>query len=162
MSIKEHISRNTCRARYDWEGWILAVKFLDELILFWLAILDISLAVKAGGLRVLMQALLDGQLNMTEVLVHALVYVLDNPHRRCYLRPGVELEMIVAPFTESGKGPNYEERLKNSAKVVTLLLKSWPGVFLMCANNLRAARSVIQALRYPMPETQVCLKILRC
>lgn len=119
------------------------------------AILDIELTVRSGGLRVLMQALLDGQLNMTEVLVHAIVYVLDVPGRRRYLRPGVELEMIIAPFTESGKGQNYEERLKNSAKVVTLLLKSWAGVFLMCANNMRAARSVVQALRLPMPETQV-------
>lgn len=102
-----------------------------------------------------MQALLDGQLNMAEVLVHALVYVLDTPGRRCHLRPGVDLEMIIAPFTESGKGTNYEERLKNSARVVTILLKTWPGVFCMCANNLRAARSVVQALRNPAPETKV-------
>ncbi|KAI9498276.1 Rapamycin-insensitive companion of mTOR, middle domain-containing protein [Zychaea mexicana] len=92
-----------------------------------LAILDIGLTVRAGGVRVLMQALLDGQLNMAEVLVHALVYVLDTPGRRRYLRPGVELEMIIAPFTETGKGTNFEERLKNSARVT---------------------------LRFPVPETQ--------
>ncbi|KAI8394190.1 Rapamycin-insensitive companion of mTOR, N-term-domain-containing protein [Radiomyces spectabilis] len=119
-----------------------------------LTVLDVAVTVRAGGLRVLMQALLDGTLNMAELLVHALVYVLDTPNRRCYLRPGVELETIIAPFTESSKGPNYEERLKNSAKVVTLLLKSWAGVFYMCANDMRAARSVVQALRLPVPETQ--------
>ncbi|KAI7853777.1 Rapamycin-insensitive companion of mTOR, middle domain-containing protein [Circinella umbellata] len=119
-----------------------------------LAILDIGLTVRSGGVRVLMQALLDGQLNMAEVLVHALVYILDTPGRRRYLRPGVELETIIAPFTETGKGANFEERLKNSARVVTLLLKSWAGVFLMCANNMRAARSVVQTLRFPAPETQ--------
>ncbi|KAI9321769.1 Rapamycin-insensitive companion of mTOR, middle domain-containing protein [Dichotomocladium elegans] len=119
-----------------------------------LAILDIGLTVRSGGVRVLMQALLDGQLNMTEVLVNALVYILDMPDRRCYLRPGVELEMMIAPFTATGKGPNNEERLKNSARVVTLLLKTWAGAFLMCANNMRAARSVVQSLRIPIPETQ--------
>ena len=108
-----------------------------------------------------MQALLDGQLNMAEVLVHALVYILDTPGRRRYLRPGVELETIIAPFTETGKGANFEERLKNSARVVTLLLKSWAGVFLMCANNMRAARSVVQTLRFPAPETQVYFYIYR-
>ncbi|SAL99279.1 hypothetical protein [Absidia glauca] len=119
-----------------------------------LAILDTGLTVRSGGLRVIMQALLDGQLNMTEVLSYALLYILDSPKRRTYLRPGVELETIIAPFTESSKGANYEERLKNSAKVVTLLLKSWSGVLYMCANNMRAARSIVQALRTPTTETK--------
>ncbi|CAO3594443.1 unnamed protein product [Absidia cylindrospora] len=119
-----------------------------------LAILDTGLTVRSGGLRVIMQALLDGQLNMTEVLSYALLYILDSPDRRTYLRPGMELETIIAPFTESSKGANYEERLKNSAKVVTLLLKSWSGVLYMCANNMRAARSVVQALRTPVMETK--------
>ncbi|ORZ19033.1 Rapamycin-insensitive companion of mTOR, N-term-domain-containing protein [Absidia repens] len=119
-----------------------------------LAILDTGLTVRSGGLRVIMQALLDGQLNMTEVLSYALLYILDSPDRRTYLRPGMELETIIAPFTESSKGANYEERLKNSAKVVTLLLKSWSGVLYMCANNMRAARSVVQALRTPVTETK--------
>ncbi|KAI7866417.1 Rapamycin-insensitive companion of mTOR, N-term-domain-containing protein [Spinellus fusiger] len=119
-----------------------------------LSILDIGLTVRSGGLRILIQALLDGHLTMTEVLIQAVLFVLDTPDRRCYLRPGVELEMIIAPFTESNQGTNYEERLKNSARVVTLLLKNWAGIFYMCANNMRAARSVVQALRVPTPDTQ--------
>ncbi|CAO3591777.1 unnamed protein product [Absidia cylindrospora] len=119
-----------------------------------LAILDTGLTVRSGGLRVIIQALLDGQLNMTEVLSYALLYILDSPDRRTYLRPDVELETIVAPFTESSKGANYEERLKNSAKVITLFLKNWSGVLYMCANNMRAARSVVQALRTPGIETK--------
>ncbi|KAF7728197.1 hypothetical protein EC973_006591 [Apophysomyces ossiformis] len=122
-----------------------------------LTILDVGRTVRSGGLRVLVQALHDGLLNMSDVLVQALIYVLDTPDRRCYLRPGVELEMIIAPFTEASKGPNYEQRLKNSAKMVTLLLKSWAGLFYMCANNMRASRSVVQALRLPRPETQKML-----
>ncbi|KAI9307439.1 Rapamycin-insensitive companion of mTOR, N-term-domain-containing protein [Cunninghamella echinulata] len=119
-----------------------------------LAILDIGLTVRSGGIRVIMQALLDGHFNMTEVLSYALIYILDTPERRSYLRPGVELETIISPFTESSKSANYEERLKNSAKVVTLLLKSWAGVLYMCANNMRAARSIVQALRTPIDETK--------
>ncbi|KAI8088648.1 Rapamycin-insensitive companion of mTOR, N-term-domain-containing protein [Halteromyces radiatus] len=119
-----------------------------------LAILDTGLTVRSGGLRVIMQALLDGQRNMAEVLSYALLYILDTPERRTYLRPGVELETIIAPFTESSKGANYEDRLKNSARVVTLLLKSWAGILYMCANSMRAARSVVQALRTPVVETK--------
>ncbi|RCH97274.1 hypothetical protein CU098_004610, partial [Rhizopus stolonifer] len=119
-----------------------------------LAILDIELTVKAGGLRVLIQALIDGQPSISEILIQSVLYVLDKPDTRCYLRPGVELETIIAPFTESSKGANYEERLKNSAKMVITLVKSWAGLFYMSANNMRAARSVVQALRMPAPETQ--------
>ncbi|KAG0742053.1 hypothetical protein G6F57_008738 [Rhizopus arrhizus] len=119
-----------------------------------LAILDIELTVKSGGLRVLIQALIDGQPAISEILIQSVLYVLDTPDRRCYLRPGVELETIIAPFTELNKGANYEERLKNSVKMVTTLVKSWAGLFYMSANNMRAARSVVQALRMPVPETQ--------
>ncbi|OAD02912.1 hypothetical protein MUCCIDRAFT_143465 [Mucor lusitanicus CBS 277.49] len=119
-----------------------------------LTILDVALTVRSGGLRVLIQALIDGQQGISEVLVQSVLYVLDTPDTRCYLRPGVELETIIAPFTESNKGANYEERLKNSAKMVTTLIKSWAGLFYMSANNMRAARSVVQALRMPVPETQ--------
>lgn len=119
-----------------------------------LTILDVALTVRSGGLRVLIQALTDGQCGISEVLVQSVLYVLDTPEKRCYLRPGVELETIIAPFTESSKGANYEERLKNSANMVTTLIKSWAGIFYMSANNMRAARSVVQALRMPVPETQ--------
>ncbi|OAD74296.1 hypothetical protein PHYBLDRAFT_111901, partial [Phycomyces blakesleeanus NRRL 1555(-)] len=119
-----------------------------------LSILDIGLTVRSGGLRVVMQALLDGQLNMAEVLMPAIMYVLDTPDKRCFLRPGVELELLISPFTESNKGVNCEERLKNSARVVSLMLKNWAGIFYMCANNMRAARSVVLALKMPVPETQ--------
>lgn len=57
------------------------------------AIFDVDLVVRGGGLRVLMQALLDGPRQMVEVLVSALIYVLDSPETRGYLRPGVELEV---------------------------------------------------------------------
>lgn len=102
-----------------------------------------------------MQALIDGQSSISEILIQSVLYVLDTPDKRCYLRPGVELETIIAPFTDPGKGANYEERLQNSAKMVTTLVKTWAGLFYMSANNMRAARSVVQALRMPVPETQV-------
>lgn len=122
---------------------------------FFLVILDVALVVRSGGLRVLIQALIDGQHGISEVLIQSVLYVLDTPDKRRYLRPGVELETIIAPFTESNKGTNHEEKIKNSAKMVITLIKSWAGIFYMSANNMRAARSVVQALRMPVPETQV-------
>ncbi|KAI8987675.1 Rapamycin-insensitive companion of mTOR, N-term-domain-containing protein [Mycotypha africana] len=119
-----------------------------------LTILNVALTVRSGGLRVLLQALIDGQQGISEVLIQAVLYVLDTPDKRCYLRPGVELEIIIAPFTEPGSGTSHEERLKNSARMVITLIKNWAGIFYMSANNMRAARSVVQALRMPVPETQ--------
>jgi rapamycin-insensitive companion of mTOR len=119
------------------------------------AIFHIPLVMETGGLRIMTQALLDGQRSLVDVLVHAFTYILDAPSTRCLLRPGVELEMIISPFLDTNRGPNYEERLQNSCKVITLLLKSWSGVFYMCANDLRAARSVVQALRLPSEDSKV-------
>ncbi|KAJ2956653.1 hypothetical protein NQZ79_g7530 [Umbelopsis isabellina] len=122
-----------------------------------ISIFHIPLVVETGGLRIMTQALVDGQRNLVDVLVHSFIYMLDAPDTRCLLRPGVELEMIIAPFLDSHRGPNYEDKLKNCAKVVTLLLKSWSGVFYMCANQLRAARSVVQALSLPSEDSKKIL-----
>ncbi|KAM3580575.1 hypothetical protein VKS41_007236 [Umbelopsis sp. WA50703] len=116
-----------------------------------------EILVETGGLRIMTQALVDGQRNLVDVLVHSFIYMLDAPVSRSLLRPGVELEMIIAPFLDSHRGPNYEDKLKNCAKVVTLLLKSWSGVFYMCANQLRAARSVVQALSLPSEDSKKIL-----
>ncbi|KAI9485740.1 MAG: Rapamycin-insensitive companion of mTOR, N-term-domain-containing protein [Benjaminiella poitrasii] len=151
----KHINQSIVRAvvaiaeQQDCRLRNIALETLAEL-----TILDIALTVRSGGLRVLIQALIDGQHGISEILIQSVLYVLDTPDKRCYLRPGVELETIIAPFTESNTGPNYEERLKNSAKMVTILIKSWAGIFYMSENNMRAARSVVQALRMPVPETQ--------
>ncbi|KAG0172866.1 hypothetical protein DFQ28_009870 [Apophysomyces sp. BC1034] len=123
-----HISQNIVRAvvaiaeQADCRLRNVSLETLAEL-----TILDVGRTVKSGGLRVLVQALHDGLLNMSDVLVQALIYVLDTPDRRCYLRPGVELEMIIAPFTEASKGPNYEQRLKNSAKMHTVYIDPATG-----------------------------------
>ncbi|CAO3672310.1 unnamed protein product [Umbelopsis ramanniana] len=122
-----------------------------------ITIFHIPLVMETGGLRIMTQALLDGQRSLVDVLVHAFTYILDAPSTRCLLRPGVELEMIISPFLDTNRGPNYEERLQNSCKVITLLLKSWSGVFYMCANDLRAARSVVQALRLPSEDSKKVL-----
>ncbi|RUO96001.1 hypothetical protein BC936DRAFT_142818 [Jimgerdemannia flammicorona] len=63
--------------------------------------------------------------------------------------------MIVSAFTDAySRGPSYEERLKNSARVITLLLKSWTGILYLCANEGRAIRSVVEALRLPYDDTR--------
>ncbi|RUS19260.1 hypothetical protein BC937DRAFT_87759 [Endogone sp. FLAS-F59071] len=123
-----------------------------------ITIFDVDLVVRGGGLRVLMQALLDGPRQMVEVLVSALIYVLDSPETRGYLRPGVELEVVVSAFTDAySRGEKYEERLRNSAKVITLLLKSWTGILYLCANEMRAIQSVVEALRLPYDDTRKIL-----
>jgi hypothetical protein len=52
-------------------------------------------AVRCGGIRVVLNALLDGQHSLSESLVLTLLYLLDAPQTRYYLRPGVDVEVII-------------------------------------------------------------------
>ena len=39
------------------------------------------------------------------------------------------IQVVFSAFTDSFQKVNIEERLKSSAKVVSSMLKSWPGIF---------------------------------
>ncbi|OZJ02093.1 hypothetical protein BZG36_04577 [Bifiguratus adelaidae] len=119
-----------------------------------MAICDLPSFVQVGGLRVIVQAVIDGPRRMIDVLVSIIVYVLDDPSTRVYIRPGIDLQFILASFTDAySKGPSAEERLRNSVRVLTLLFKTWTGTLFLCSNESRAIHSVVEALRLPYEET---------
>jgi rapamycin-insensitive companion of mTOR len=54
---------------------------------------DISLLVAAEGLRVVLQALSDGPHDFSPYLAMGLLWVMDRPGTRQFLRPGVDVEV---------------------------------------------------------------------
>ena len=48
-----------------------------------------------GGMRVLLQALIDGPAELAEYLIMALLYVIDTPDSRECIRPGIDLEVWI-------------------------------------------------------------------
>lgn len=80
--------------------------------------------------------------------------MLDSEETRNFLRPAVELEMLISNFADAyGKGSAHDERLASSAKAVVTLLKSWPGMFaclftiLCCFFLISPFRSIVSLCR---------------
>lgn len=60
----------------------------------WLAVLsDPELLHLAGGIRVVCQCLLDGPSDLSPLIATGLIYVLDSPRLRQFIRPGLDLEV---------------------------------------------------------------------
>lgn len=60
-------------------------------------ILDPSLVVAAGGVRILTQVLADGPYELSDTISLAFLYLLDMPASRKYIRPGNDIEVHQPP-----------------------------------------------------------------
>ena len=108
---------------------------------------DPPLLFSAGGMGVLTDALGDGNFHAAGSLTTAFIYLLDFPSRRMLLKSGHELEAAFAAFTEAPSiAYLHEEKLKSNARVIAALFKSWPGMVMICANDLLAVRSLVSSL----------------
>lgn len=58
-----------------------------------LVLIDLDLAVRTGGLRVLLQSLSDGPMEFAPYVATAFCYIVDSPKTRVYLHPGTDLEV---------------------------------------------------------------------
>ncbi|GAA5961649.1 hypothetical protein JCM3765_000463 [Sporobolomyces pararoseus] len=130
-----------------------------------LVIRDISLLVKCEGLRVVLQAMSDGSSSgtssgtgvntqhyneMSTILSMSFLGIVDHPDLRKWLRPGIDLEIVLSGFTEvQGKGTGMEERIKASSLIVETLLKSWSGLLYLNVNGRQALTSLVDSLTNP-------------
>ena len=110
---------------------------------------DPSLAVAAGGLRPLTDALGDGTYEASESLTAAFLFLLDAPQRRKYLRSGYELEVLFSSFTDSMT--TRDNIFKQNCTAISYALKSWPGLMTLSMYNFRAIRSLVSSLMFPNP-----------
>lgn len=91
---------------------------------------NLPLLSLSGGLRVVLQLLLDGPYDLSPSLSLLFLSAFDRPESRQWLRPGVDVEVVLAGFTEvQPKGAGAEERVKACASVVGGWLGSWSGAF---------------------------------
>ncbi|SDA01470.1 BZ3500_MvSof-1268-A1-R1_Chr10-1g02698 [Microbotryum saponariae] len=115
-----------------------------------LLIRDVSLLVAAEGLPVVLQSLSDGPHDLSPFVSMGLLWVLDKPDTRQYFRQGVDLEILLAAFTDMPtKGAVFEERVRASSKMIANTLKSWSGVMYFNLNGKRALTSLVASLTTP-------------
>ena len=156
-------------------------------------LIDVDLMARTGGMRVLLQLLADGPAEIVPLLATAFLYVIDTPKTRSYLHAGTDLEVCLdavhrgvlslafqialAGVTDAyGKGPPHAERMRVCTKVITVMLRTWSGQFIMqyrtrgeleltikigllylCTNDMSAIRTMIDTLKIPSFESRVSL-----
>ncbi|KAF1983742.1 hypothetical protein K402DRAFT_338086 [Aulographum hederae CBS 113979] len=126
------------------------LKAISILTLAEILVRDPALLVAAGGIGTLSDALGESNYHAAQSLTGAFLYLLDLPGRRRFLRSGYELEIPFATFTESPVGHAHEDKLKTNAKVISALLKTWPGLITLARNDFLALRSLMQSLYIPI------------
>ncbi|KAJ3411340.1 hypothetical protein HDV05_002361 [Chytridiales sp. JEL 0842] len=111
-----------------------------------LAIKNTELVALCGGLKILFAALIEGPRELMDILVMTIIYILDNEETRVYIRPSVELEILVSNFTDAySKGPAHEEKLRACSLAVARLIY-------MTINRRLAVKSIVESLQLPQEE----------
>jgi rapamycin-insensitive companion of mTOR len=110
---------------------------------------DPQLLVASGGLAPLSKALSHGTYKAPESLAAALLFLLDVPQRRKYLRAGYDLDVMFTSFTDVLN--TNELILKQNSKAVACALKSWSGLMTLAMYDFRAIRSLITSMLLPHP-----------
>jgi hypothetical protein len=115
---------------------------------------DPGLLFGAGGIGILNDALGEGAFGASESLAAGFVHILDTPRNRKYLRSGCELESVFAAFTDSVPDTDRNGRLKSSAKAISAMLKTWPGLLTLSQNGARPLQSLLASMQYPEPQAR--------
>lgn len=110
---------------------------------------DPALLIASGGMSPLSEALAESTYKSPESLTATLLYLLDKPQTRAYLRPGNHLEVLFTAFTDVIF--SYEAIVKQNSKAIASALKSWSGLMSLCMYNFSAVGSLISSMMLPNP-----------
>uniref|UniRef100_A0A665T2J1 RPTOR independent companion of MTOR, complex 2b n=1 Tax=Echeneis naucrates TaxID=173247 RepID=A0A665T2J1_ECHNA len=117
-----------------------------------------------GGLSTILRSVTDCQLSrINEALITTVLHLLNHPHTRQYVRPDVELEQILAPYTDfhyrhapdiaEGKfKEDRESRFMASKMSIVASFRSWSGIINLCKSGNSGIESLIGLLCIPNME----------
>lgn len=105
-----------------------------------------------GGIRVLLQSIVEGPFELAQSITMAFTYVIEQPQNRKILRNGKDLQYLISPFTDSvSKSHASSERLQNCANVIITLIKTWPGLCIFAKDNFSYLKALVSSFQYPVP-----------
>ncbi|XP_076854812.1 rapamycin-insensitive companion of mTOR isoform X3 [Brachyhypopomus gauderio] len=118
-----------------------------------------------GGLGALLKNVLDSQQSrINEALITTILHLLNHPHTRQYVRADVELEQILAPYTdfhyrhnpdttEAQLKKDRESRFLASKMAIVSAFRSWSGIINLCKKALLEV--LYEIFRLPVPMVTV-------
>lgn len=107
---------------------------------------------QANGIRVLLQCAVEGPYELSPSICMAFMFVMSHPKLSQSVRLGNYLVYLISPFTDlETKAHVNTEKLQNAAKILSAILKTWPGLVTMCNEEFFPLKSLINCFRYPIP-----------
>ncbi|XP_030624261.1 rapamycin-insensitive companion of mTOR [Chanos chanos] len=131
-----------------------------------LALKNPELVAQRGGLSTILKNVIDCQLSrINEALITTILHLLNHPHTRQYVRSDVELEQILAPYTDfhyrhnpdTAEGQlkeDREARFLASKMSIVASFRSWSGIINLCKSDNSGIQSLIGLLCIPNMEVR--------
>ena len=108
-----------------------------------------NLVAHSDGIRVLISASLEDALEpISESILITVLFLLNEPSSRQYVRPLLDWEIILAPFTDM-LAPDDEERVQRfraARRAIGTIMKSWTGIICLSSSPV-GLRSLVAALK---------------
>ncbi|XP_038056476.1 rapamycin-insensitive companion of mTOR-like isoform X1 [Patiria miniata] len=125
-----------------------------------LAIKSTEVFAAAGGLSALIMNILDTQhLRINEAIMLTVLHLLNHPHTRKYIRLNVDIEQVIAPYTDchyrhngdNNEQTNEEKEMRYCASrmAIVTLIRSWPGMIRLCRPEASGLQSLMSILCIP-------------
>ncbi|XP_041914644.1 rapamycin-insensitive companion of mTOR isoform X1 [Alosa sapidissima] len=131
-----------------------------------LALKNPEVVARRGGLSTILKSVIDCQLSrINEALITTILHLLNHPNTRQYVRPDVELEQILAPYTDfhyrhnpdTSEGQlkeDREARFLASKMSIVASFRSWSGIINLCKSGNSGIQSLIGLLCIPNMEVR--------
>ena len=117
-----------------------------------------SLCAWSGGLSILIGSVIDPACaDISESIVLTLLYLINDPRTRAYLRAYIDINRLFAIFTENRGNERdlkkeslarLETQLELGKRAIVTLMKNWSGLIYITADS-NGLRSLVQALNQP-------------
>uniref|UniRef100_A0A8C8EA23 RPTOR independent companion of MTOR complex 2 n=1 Tax=Otus sunia TaxID=257818 RepID=A0A8C8EA23_9STRI len=129
-----------------------------------LALQNPEVVARRGGLSTILKNVIDCQLNrVNEALITTVLHLINHPKTRQYVRADVELERILAPYTDfhyrhnpdTAEGQlkeDREARFLASKMGIVAAFRSWAGIISLCKPGNSGIQSLIGVLCIPNME----------
>ncbi|XP_068594516.1 rapamycin-insensitive companion of mTOR-like [Brachionichthys hirsutus] len=131
-----------------------------------LALKNPEVVARRGGLSTILKSVIDCQLSrINEALITTVLHLLNHPRTRQYVRVDVELEQILAPFTDfhyrhnadTAEGQlkeDRESRFLSSRMAIVAAFRSWSGIINLCKAGNSGIQSLVGLLCIPNMEVR--------
>ncbi|XP_002741655.1 rapamycin-insensitive companion of mTOR-like [Saccoglossus kowalevskii] len=126
-----------------------------------LALKNIEIISECGGINTILHNILDSQLSrVNESLVFTILYLLNQPQTRKYIKSDVDLEKILAPYTDIHYHHTFQipdahisddrhARCLASRMAIVTMFRSWPGMIRLCRPDASGLCSFLGVLSVP-------------